>query len=102
MKKQRCTFSPEFKLEVASLVFEQGYSMLEANRSLDVGETAIRRQGDQLRFERDGQTSASKGLTPEQQQIQELQAHIYRLEQEKDILKNATALLMLVEFKRMR
>ena len=102
MKKQRRTFSAEFKLEAASLVLDQGYSMLEASRSLGVGETAIRRWVDQLRFEREGKTPSSKALTPEQQQIQELKARIYRLEQEKDILKKATALLMSDEFKRMR
>lgn len=102
MKKQRRTFSPEFKLEAAGLVLDQGYSMLEASRSLGVGETAIRRWVDQLRFEREGKTPVSKALTPEQQQIQELQARVYRLEQEKEILKKATALLMSDEFKHMR
>lgn len=102
MKKQRRTFSAEFKLEAASLVLDQGYSMLEASRSLGVGETAIRRWVDQLRFEREGKTPSSKALTQEQQQIQELKARIYRLEQEKDILKKATALLMSDEFKHMR
>ncbi len=61
--------------------------MLEASRSLGIGETAIRRWVDQLRFEREGKTPASKALTPEQQKIQQLQARIHRLEQEKDILK---------------
>ena len=102
MKKQRRTFSAEFKLEAASLVLDQGYSMLEASRSLGVGETAIRRWVDQLRFEREGKPPSSKALTPEQQKIQELKARIYRLEQEKDILKKATALLMSDEFKHMR
>lgn len=102
MKKQRRTFSSEFKLEAANLVLNQGYSITEASRSLDVGETALRRWVDQLRFERDGKTPVSKALTPEQQQIQELQARIYRLEQEKDILKKATALLMSDAFKHMR
>ncbi len=76
--------------------------MLEASRSLGVGETAIHRWGDQLHFEREDKTPSSKALTPEQQQIQELQVRIYRLEQEKEILKKATALLMSDEFKRMR
>ena len=102
MKKQRRTFSSEFKLEAANLVLNQGYSITEASRSLDVGETALRRWVDQLRFERDGKTPVSKALTPEQQQIQELQARIYRLEQEKDILKKATALLMSDASKHMR
>lgn len=33
MKTQRRTFRSEFKLETASLVLDQGYSMLEASRS---------------------------------------------------------------------
>jgi len=33
-------------------------------------------------------------LTPDQQRIQALEAHIKRIEREKEILKKATALLM--------
>lgn len=102
MKKQRRSFTPDFKLEAASLVLDQGYSISEACRALDVGETAMRRWVDQLRAERGGETPASKAMTPEQKRIQELEAQVKRLEQEKDILKKASALLMSDEFKRMR
>lgn len=102
MKKQRRSFTPEFKLEAASLVLDQGYSVTEASRSLDVGETALRRWVDQLRAERGGETPTSKALTPEQQRIQELEARVKELETEKQILKKATALLMSDEFKNMR
>ena len=102
MKKQRRSFTPEFKLEAASLVLDEGYSITEACRSLDIGETALRRWVDQLRAERDGETPTSKALTPDQQKIQELEARIKRLEDEKRILKKATALLMSDEFKNMR
>ena len=102
MKKQRRVFSTEFKLEAASLVLDQGYSILQACRSLDVGETALRRWVDQLQFERTGETPTMNALTPEQQKIQALEARIHQLEQEKSILKKATALLMSDEFKRMR
>ena len=54
MKKQRRSFTPDFKLEAASLVLDQGYSIPEACRALDVGETAMRRWVDQLRAERGG------------------------------------------------
>ena len=101
-KKQRRSFSPEFKLEAALLVLDQGYSIPEASRSLDVGETALRRWIEQLRLERDGTTPKSKALTPDQQRIQELEARVKRLEDEKRILKKATALLMSDEFKNMR
>ncbi len=102
MKRQRRSFTPEFKLEAASLVLDQGYSISEACRALDVGETALRRWVDQLRAERGGEMPASKAMTPEQKRIQELEAQVKRLEQEKDILKKASALLMSDEFKRMR
>jgi transposase len=102
MKRQRRTFSTEFKLEAANLVLEQDYSIPEAARALDVGETAIRRWVMQLQEERHGGTPKSKALTPEQQKIQELEARVNRLEREKSILKKATALLMSDELERTR
>jgi len=101
-RRQRRSFTQEFKLEAACLVLDQGYSITEASRSLDVGETALRRWVEQLQQERDGTTPKSKALTPDQQRIQELEARIKRLEDEKRILKKATALLMSDEFKNMR
>ena len=94
MARQRRSFSTEFKREAAGLVVDQGYSMTEACRSLDVGETALRRWVDQLKVERGGVTPKTMALTPEQQRIQELEKQVNRLEREKTILKKATALLM--------
>lgn len=94
MKRQRRTFSTEFKHDAAALVVDQGYTVTEACRSLDVGETALRRWVDQLLAERGGVTPQSQAMTAEQQRIQALEAQVRRLEQEKRILKKATALLM--------
>ena len=102
MANQHRSFSAEFKLEAASLVLDQDYSFSEASRSLNIGETVLRRWVKQLEDERNGTTPSSKALTPEQQKIQELEARINRLEREKAILKKATALLMSEEFERMR
>jgi transposase len=102
MKRQRRSFTPEFKHEAACLVLDQHYSMTEASRSLDIGETALRRWVKQLREERGGITPSSKALTPEQQRIQELEARVNRLEREKAVLKKATALLMSDELDRLR
>ena len=90
MTRLRRSFTAEFKLEAASLVLDQGYSVPEASRSLDIGETILRRWVRQLQSERSGTTPISKALTLEQQKIQELEARINRLEREKDILKKAT------------
>ncbi len=66
MTRLRRSFTAEFKLEAASLVLDQGYSVPEASRSLDVGETILRRWVQQLQSERTGTTPISKALTPEQ------------------------------------
>ncbi|MBK61286.1 MAG: IS3 family transposase [Pseudomonas sp.] len=87
MSKQRRTFSSEFKREAAALVLDQGYSHIEACRSLGVVDSALRRWVKQLQDERQGVTPKSKALTPEQQKIQELEARINRLEREKAIFK---------------
>ncbi|WP_442967395.1 MULTISPECIES: transposase [unclassified Pseudomonas] len=52
MSRQRRTFTPTFKREAASLVLDQGYSCPEAARSLDVGESLLRRWVTQLQLER--------------------------------------------------
>ncbi len=82
MKKQRRSFSTEFKHEAACLVLDQGYAILEACRSLDIGETALRRWVQQLELERGGGTPVSKALTTEQRRIQELEARVHRLERD--------------------
>ena len=102
MTKKRRSFSPEFKQEAASLILDQGYSFTQACTSLGMGESALRRWVQQLAEERKGVTPKGKALTPEQRRIQELEARCKRLEQEKDILKKATALLMSDEMNRTR
>ncbi len=102
MKRQRRSFSPEFKHDSASLVVDQGYSMAEAGRTVDVHENTLRKWVRQLEAERGGSTPKSKALTPEQQRIQELEARVNRLEREKTILKKATALLMSDDLKSTR
>ncbi len=94
MEKQRRSFTTEFKREAAELVTQQGYTIIEASRSLGIGESVLRRWVKQLRQERVGITAQSKALTLEQKKIKELEARIDRLEREKVILKKATALLM--------
>ncbi|KAA5623007.1 IS3 family transposase [Pseudomonas aeruginosa] len=87
MSKQRRKFSAEFKREAAALMLDQGYSHIDACRSLGVVDSALRRWVKQLEAERQGVTPKSKALTPEQQKIQELEARINRLEREKAIFK---------------
>ncbi len=76
MSRQRRSFTPKFKREAASLVLDQGYSCIEAARSLRLVGSALRRWVNQLQTERGGFTPAGKTLTPEQQTIQELEARV--------------------------
>lgn len=94
MTKTRRTFSAEFKLESAQLVVDQGYSTKEAAQAMGVGISTMNKWVRQLREERQGQTPKASALTPEQIELQQLRKRVKSLEEEKDILKKATALLM--------
>ena len=94
MTRKRRSFSPEFKLEAAQLVVDQGYTIREAAEAMNVSKTTLENWIRLLKSERSGKTPASKALTPEQKRIQELEKQLRKVEQEKEILKKATALLM--------
>lgn len=102
MGRKRRSFSPEFKLEAASLVVEQGYSIADACEAMNVSETVMRSWVKQLESEKSGVCPTSPALTVEQRRIQELEERIKRLEREKAILKKATALLMSDEGQHLR
>ncbi|HDS1209353.1 TPA: IS3 family transposase, partial [Shewanella algae] len=87
MKNTRPTFSTEFKLEAAQLVTKQGYSVTEAASAMGVSNSAMRKWVNQLRQEQQGVSPKGAPLTPEQQQIRELEKKIRRIEEENTILK---------------
>ena len=93
-KRTRRTFSPEFKLEAAQLVVDQGYSVEEASKAMNVSRSAMDKWVRQLKQERKGITPKASPLTPEQIEIRELKKRIAELEEHKEIIKKATALLM--------
>jgi len=93
-KRTRRTFSPEFKLEAAQLVVDQGYSMVEAAKAMNVSKSAMDKWVRQLKQERLGITPKAAPLTPEQIEIRELKKRIAELEEHNEIIKKATALLM--------
>jgi transposase len=94
MKKVRRSFDPQFRLESAQLVVDQGYSIRGACEAMGVSKTTMENWVRQLRQERQGETPKASALTPEQRKIQELEKKIRHIEMEKEILKKATALLM--------
>ena len=93
-RKTRPTFSPEFRLECAQLVVDQGYSVAKAAQAMNVGKSTMDKWVRQLREERAGVRPKATPMTPDQLKIRELEKKIRDLEIEKDILKKATALLM--------
>lgn len=90
------SYTAEFKRESAELVLDKGYSQKEAREAMGVSKSALSSWVKQLRNEREGVTPQNrKALTDEHQEIQQLKAKIKKLEREKEILKKASALLML-------
>lgn len=94
MTRKKMAYSPEFRLEAAQLVVDQGYKIKAACDAMGVGKSTLENWVRQLRTERQGQTPKSAAMTPDQRRIQELEKKIKRIETEKEILKKATALLM--------
>jgi transposase len=93
-KPKRPNFKPEFCLEVAELVLNKGYSVREAAEAMDVGNSTVDKWVRQLKQERDGVSPSASPMTPDQIKIRELEKKIRYIEEEKEILKKATALLL--------
>lgn len=88
--QQRKKYTKEFKLDAVSLVNDQGYTRVEAARSLGINANMLGRWVKELDRD-DGQAFRGNGkLTAEQEEIRQLKAQVKRLEMEKDILKKAT------------
>ncbi len=78
-------YSPEFKDEAVRQILDQGYSVAEASRSLDIGETTLRRWLHQLEGDRavTGARQTAKALMSKQRRVQYLERQVRWLEQEK-------------------
>ena len=87
----RRIFTEEFKREATKLVTEQGLTMAEAGKKLDIATKSLRTWVAQLeRGELKASLGASK-LTTDQQRIRELERELAIAKMERDILKKATA-----------
>ena len=87
----RRIFTEEFKLEAIKLITQQGLTIAEAGRKLDVATKSLRTWMEQ---QERGKLRASLGaskLTPDQQRIRELERELAIAKMERDILKKATA-----------
>ena len=91
MSQQRRTFEPSFKRQVVQLIQEQGLSVAQVCRDMNLGEMAVRRWRVQLAAEQSGQGGIGKPLTAEQQRIRHLEGEVRQLRQDNDLLKKASA-----------
>jgi transposase len=91
MSDTRRKFDDSFKLEVVKMIKDQGLSVSQVCRDLNIGDTAVRRWLQQYDAEQLGQPGIGKPLTPEQQRIRQLEQENRQLKVDNDILKKATA-----------
>jgi transposase len=87
-RRERREFDTNFKLEVVRMVKDQGLSVTDVCRSMDLGETVVRRWVKQYETELNGQSGIGKPLTAEQQRIRQLESENRQLRMDVDIIKN--------------
>lgn len=90
-RRARREFDTGFKLEVVRMVKDQGLSVSDVCRSMDLGETVVRRWVKQFETELNGQPGIGKPLTVEQQRIRQLETENRQLRMDNDLLKKASA-----------
>jgi len=90
-KKQRKTYSREFKQEAVALITEKGYSMAEASRNLGVEYSILRRWKKQLADDPQNAFPGKGRLKTADRELRELQRKLERVTEERDILKKALA-----------
>ena len=91
MARQRRTYTNEFKVEAVKLVTEKGYSVAEAARSLDVGETLLRSWKIAFQAQGDRAFPGNGRLLAHEEELRRLRAEVKRLLMEREILKKAAA-----------
>ncbi|MFN3216302.1 MAG: transposase [Acidimicrobiales bacterium] len=86
--RSRRSFTPEFKADAVAMVLDEGHTIADVARRLDIGETNLGnwvRQARVDRGEREGLT------TSEREELAELRREVKRLRMERELLKRATA-----------
>jgi transposase len=91
MAKARRTYTREFKVAAVQLITQQGRSVAEAARGLDIGENLLRKWKHDLGTQADQAFPGQGHLPPLEEEVRRLRAENKRLLMERDILKKATA-----------
>lgn len=87
MTQKRKNYTAEFKREAVRLVTEQGYSMSQAARNLDININMLRRWKHQINEQGQNAFPGKGRLLPEQEELYRLREENKRLRMEREILK---------------
>jgi len=86
----RKQYTKEFKLDAISLVVDQGFTIAEAARSLEIRANMLGRWIKENEADNNGQAFRGNGkLTPDQEEIRRLKIENKQLKLERQILKEA-------------
>ncbi|XSF12109.1 IS3 family transposase [Myxococcus faecalis] len=89
-RRKRRSFTAEFKVEAVRLVLEEGKTVGQVARDLDLTETALRTWVERARADR-GQGKAGALTTAEREELARLRKENRQLQMERDFLKKAAA-----------
>jgi len=89
-RRSRRSFTPEFKAGAVRLVLEEGESLAQVARDLDLSESAIRSWVERARVDQ-GQGKPGALTTEEREELRALRKEVRQLRMERDILKKAAA-----------
>ena len=90
MNQKRRAFDANFKLQGVQMIKDQGLSVSQVCRDMNLGETAVRRWLKQVAAEQTGRC-IGKPPTAGQQRIRQLEAEVRQLRMDNGILKKASA-----------
>ena len=91
MARQRRSFTREFKFEAVRRITEQGRSLAEVARDLDLSESMLRAWKQALAAEGEQAFPGKGNLPAVEEELRRLRAENQRLRMEREILKKATA-----------
>lgn len=90
-KRSRRAFDAAFKLHVVRMIRDQGLSVSQVCKDMDLVDSAVRRWMEQYDAEAAGGAGIGKPLTAEQQRIRQLEAENRQLKSDNELLKKASA-----------
>jgi transposase len=87
----RKTYTREFKLQALRMLTDQGLSVAEVARRLDVGENCLRNWRQAAQQQGEAAFPGQGHLPAAEDELRRLRAEVHRLRAERDLLKKAAA-----------